>query len=243
MFTDGGSSASLIYEQKVIVSPTRFDMKNRLIATGIGIQPKQDFSFLISMASYLSNGGDKNSLTTYINSSLLTSAEKEQFLLELQTRSSCPFIDHPEFSQYFTSPFGNRLIEGEWKFHEGVDIRAQSPLDIKINLPGKVFRVNSGSGFGNYIIINHGRDSYGNYYFTLYAHLSLQSVTENTIVTSGQVIGKTGTSGPAGTQPHLHFELIMVNKPFPSINYQDLLSRDVHLDPQTFILPSSLTFE
>lgn len=62
---------------------------------------------------------------------------------------------------------------------------------------------NCGSGYGNHIIIEHID---GNY--TVYAHLSNESITANIgdSVKKGQVIGKVGNSGKS-TNPLLHFEV------------------------------------
>ena len=243
MFTDGGSSASLIYNNTVIVKPSRGNVKNRIISTGIGIQPKFSFSESIVLNAQVSFGGDNVRLNNLVQLSSFPQNEKDQMMEEIEGRKSMPFIEHNTFPQHINSKFGPRTIDGIPGFHEGLDLRAQSPLNIKVNYPGKVFKVNSGQGFGNYIIINHGRDKFRNYYFSLYAHLSVQNVVENQLVSKGAVVGITGHSGPEGTIPHLHFELITVNKNIIDITYQDLLSRQVHLDPETFILPEALIID
>ena len=60
-----------------------------------------------------------------------------------------------------------------------------------------------GSGFGNYVVIQH---SDGNY--TYYAHMAQNSITvmAGDNVRQGQVIGKMGHSG-SSTETHLHFEV------------------------------------
>lgn len=60
-----------------------------------------------------------------------------------------------------------------------------------------------GSGYGNYVIIEHIDG-----YHTLYAHMSKDSITLNVgdSVKQGQVLGKVGNSGRS-TGPHLHFEV------------------------------------
>lgn len=59
----------------------------------------------------------------------------------------------------------------------------------------------SGNGYGNCVIINHG-----NGYVTLYGHLSSISVSNGQTVTQGQQIGTVGSTGLA-TGPHLHYEV------------------------------------
>lgn len=58
------------------------------------------------------------------------------------------------------------------------------------------------TGYGNRIIVNHGRNR-----LTLYGHLSEISVESGQIVTQGSIIGKMGSTGRS-TGDHLHFEVI-----------------------------------
>jgi len=62
---------------------------------------------------------------------------------------------------------------------------------------------NYGSGYGNYVMIEHSDGSY-----TVYGHMLADSitVTAGEKVAQGQVIGKMGTSG-CSTGDHLHFEI------------------------------------
>lgn len=67
---------------------------------------------------------------------------------------------------------------------------------------GTVVTVKSGwTGYGNYIVINHG-----NGYTTLYAHNSANYVSVGDYVAQGQVIAAMGRTGWA-TGNHLHFEV------------------------------------
>ena len=59
----------------------------------------------------------------------------------------------------------------------------------------------SGNGYGNCVIINHG-----NGYVTLYAHLATISVKNGKSVTQGQQIGTVGSTG-LSTGAHLHYEV------------------------------------
>lgn len=66
-----------------------------------------------------------------------------------------------------------------------------------------------GSGYGNYITINHGTKD-GKTYVAYYAHLGSITVSKGQSVKKGQIIGYVGSTGRS-TGPHLHFG-IMVNK-------------------------------
>jgi len=68
--------------------------------------------------------------------------------------------------------------------------------------------VDSGEGFGNFIIINHGRDIFQKLLFFSICPSFGSKCSENQLVSKGEVIGVTGQSGPENTAPHLHFELI-----------------------------------
>lgn len=69
--------------------------------------------------------------------------------------------------------------------------------------------VNPG-GYGNYIVIKHERkDKPGQYYTTLYAHLSKMYFSSGSVgskVTKDTPIGEVGNTG-ASTGAHLHFEM------------------------------------
>lgn len=241
-FTDGGTSAAFIYDNVNVIKNSRF-IKDPLIAAAIGIQPKNNFSNLIITGAKVKLGGSKAILEPLIQNAIIPQNGKDELFTALKSQISLPFIDHAEFPQHINSKFGFRTINGNLGFHEGVDIRAQSPLNVKINIRGKVFLTGGvGEGFGNYIIVNHGRDRYRNYYFTLYAHLSAINVSVNQVVEKDAVIGVTGETEAPG-QPHLHYELIKVNKNFSAITYTDLCRREHHLDPEDFVLPANLIID
>ena len=101
-----------------------------------------------------------------------------------------------------TSPFGWREhpIEGEDKFHYGLDLAANTGTDICAFADGRVYATGESSTLGLYIMLEH-ENGYG----TLYAHCDRIVVTGGA-VTKGQKIAEVGETG-AATGPHLHFEL------------------------------------
>lgn len=120
------------------------------------------------------------------------------------------------YKNKITSPYGTRVLNGEWTNHQGIDLvgttdGTDSLLDhITAHTKGKVIKVVShiqgfvsGGSYGNHIIIEHE-----NGYKTLYAHLKYQSITVKAgdVVKKGQVIGYMGETGTAYGS-HLHFEV------------------------------------
>ena len=90
--------------------------------------------------------------------------------------------------------------------HYGTDIAKSGGCDILAAAAGKVIKtVKSNSGYGNYILIDHGKKN-GKSYVTLYAHLKTISVSKGETVVKGQKIGYMGSTG-FSTGTHLHFEI------------------------------------
>ncbi|WP_372998104.1 murein hydrolase activator EnvC family protein [Lutispora sp.] len=102
-----------------------------------------------------------------------------------------------------TSPYGYRThpILKTKRMHTGVDLAVPSGSNIVAANAGKVILAKYNGGYGNTVIIDHGGKI-----STLYAHNSKLLVKEGDIVTRGQVIAKSGSTG-LSTGPHLHFEV------------------------------------
>ena len=102
-----------------------------------------------------------------------------------------------------SSNFGYREhpVEGEERFHYGVDLAADTGTAIACFADGTVTAVGESSSYGKYLIVAHEGG-----YATLYAHCSAVTVSSGSAVKRGQEIAKVGETGMA-TGPHLHFEL------------------------------------
>ena len=64
----------------------------------------------------------------------------------------------------------------------------------------------SSGGYGNYVIIYHGKMSDGNQYSTLYGHMRSVATSAGKYVQQGEVIGYVGSTGNS-TGNHLHLEV------------------------------------
>lgn len=107
-----------------------------------------------------------------------------------------------------TSEFGwrNHPITGEWKFHSGIDIAADSGDPIPALWDGQVVYADWYSGYGNCVILAHENATY-----TLYGHCSQLFVRPGESIKQGQVIAAVGSTGDS-TGPHLHLSLIVNNQ-------------------------------
>ena len=107
-------------------------------------------------------------------------------------------------SMRVTSRYGNRSdpFTGETKYHSGIDIDGfgNDGQPVIAADSGTVITASSNSGYGNYVIIDHGSTK------TLYAHMSGLAVSSGQTVTQGQTVGYLGATGRA-TGTHLHFEV------------------------------------
>jgi len=118
--------------------------------------------------------------------------------------STGSFIWPSAVSRKVTSPYGMRYHPTlyVWRMHSGIDIGgADYGTDILAADGGVVSVATYGSGYGNYVMINHG-----NGIMTLYAHMSKYYVSVGDVVKQGDVIGAVGSTG-VSTGPHIHFEI------------------------------------
>jgi len=115
---------------------------------------------------------------------------------------SWPLSSSSRFYNYITSVFGRREAPtaGASTNHGAVDI-AVSYAPVYAPASGKVIIARWLSGYGNYVLIDHG-----NGYYTGFGHLSAYSVSKGDQVKRGQKIATSGNTG-ISTGPHLHYEV------------------------------------
>lgn len=102
-----------------------------------------------------------------------------------------------------SSGFGYRdhPVEGEERFHYGIDIAADTGTAVGCFADGTVTAVGDSSSYGKYLIVAHEGG-----FSTLYAHCSRVLASSGQTVKEGDTIAEVGQTGVA-TGPHLHFEL------------------------------------
>ena len=115
----------------------------------------------------------------------------------------------PGYEGNISSPFGWRKhpILKDMRMHNGIDISAPKSAKITASNAGTVILTAYNSGYGNYVVVDHGGG-----YTTLYAHMTKFAVSDGTKVGRGDTIGYVGSTG-LSTGPHLHFEIRVNGSP------------------------------
>ena len=116
------------------------------------------------------------------------------------------------------NPKRRHPISGKVRAHKGIDYAARTGTPILAAGDGRVQFAGRKGGYGNAVILDHGRGI-----TTLYAHMSRFSKAGRSgrRVKQGDVIGYVGSTG-ASTGPHLHYEYRV---------------KGVHKNPATIPLP------
>ena len=117
----------------------------------------------------------------------------------------CPLKSYSSIS----SEYGWRKnpVTGVNKLHAGTDFAAPGGTPIYAAASGYVQVAGwSSGGYGNYVIIYHGKMSDGNQYSTLYGHMRSVATSAGKYVQQGEIIGYVGSTGNS-TGNHLHLEV------------------------------------
>lgn len=143
----------------------------------------------------------KDEVTPSVNQPVQNETPKVE---ETSTSTVTPsLIPLPKSKAIITSPFGmrNHPTLGRPVKHNGIDFGSGRGTEIYAASNGKVVLAEFNSSFGNYIVIEH-KDGQS----TAYAHLDRLSVSKGDVVSKGQIIGYSGSTGRS-TGPHLHYEV------------------------------------
>lgn len=132
--------------------------------------------------------------------------ERQQWVLPMQYKlcsSSYGYREHP--------------VQGEAKFHNGVDLAADRGTPIVAARSGTVeIAEYLENDAGYWVLIDH-LDGYE----SAYMHMDKYIVTKGQFVVAGQIIGYCGSSGVA-TGDHLHFEIRKNNQTVNPADYVDM---------------------
>lgn len=112
-------------------------------------------------------------------------------------------IRSPVAGARMSSGYGMRFhpVLGYSRMHKGVDFAAAKGTPIQSSASGTVVFAGWGGGYGNVVVIDHGKGLR-----TRYAHMHRINVRNGQPVAQGQTIGQVGSTG-LSTGPHLHYEV------------------------------------
>lgn len=110
-----------------------------------------------------------------------------------------------------TSGFGPRF----GSMHAGIDLQARPAVTVYSAGPGRVLEVSQQTGFGNQVLISHGKGV-----FTRYAHLAGfdPGLAPGQAIGFGQPLGLMGQTGNA-TAIHVHYEILTGNYNTPKMAF------------------------
>ena len=167
--------------------------------------------------SIKSVGGNGNA-----EESKLSDTEKysmyDEYLSKLLNSVAFTPMGYPRLSS-ITSAFGYRsdpFDSENAEYHPGIDFKGAKGDPVHVTADGKVAFTGRKGGYGNCIIVQHKND-----FQTLYGHLSHIDVKEGQSVSTGDVIGKVGSTGRS-TGTHLHYEVRKNGKPINPVKFLTL---------------------
>jgi murein hydrolase activator len=108
---------------------------------------------------------------------------------------------------------------GSFIVHNGINIRSKTGMSVRSVFNGKVLYTGELEGYGNMIIIGHGKD-----YHSLYGHLDQINVKQNQIVQTGNIIGLSGDTGSL-VGDTLYFEMRKNGKPIEPVRWFKIARR------------------
>ncbi|MBX3240257.1 MAG: M23 family metallopeptidase [Chitinophagaceae bacterium] len=165
------------------------------------VESMEDNELAFSVASALDN------LSNRISFQLRSYGEIEKMIKGKEKLLAATPAIQPISNKELTrlaSGYGYRIdpVYKTVKMHSGLDFSAPQGTPIYATADGVVkLAGNTGNGYGNYVVINHG---YG--YETLYGHQYRIKVKRGERVKRGEQIGWVGSTGKS-TGPHLHYEV------------------------------------
>ena len=170
-----------------------------------------DDQFLEKVVNDIDPGGSGDLLTRFLKINREMRRENDKTLSDLRFKTAEKFLWNQSFLQLANSKVESAFADVRSYIYKGKKIDQQTHLgfDLSTTLHHPVVAANSGRVvwaqrlgiYGNCLVIDHG---YG--LQSIYGHLSEFEVKEGDIVTLGQEIGRSGSTGLAGGD-HLHFSM------------------------------------
>ena len=111
--------------------------------------------------------------------------------------------------------FGRKRVKEYESYivYNGINFRARRGTPVQAVFDGKVLYTGELEGYGNLVIVGHGK-----YYHSLYGHLDSIKVAANKVVKTGEVIALSGDSGSLEGET-LYFELRKNGKPIEPVRW------------------------
>jgi len=185
------------------------------------------------------------------------SAEKFNSLIERSMRTANTEFAYGRWGEsrdiYSNDLFNSvaESIDEKRSIHLGIDIFCQHTTKIFSPLDGTVYIKTNNTAeldYGPMLIIEHASHN-GGVFYTLYGHLSSQSIAgikEGQNVSAGQLIAEVGAPPENGNwPPHLHFQLIMdlldLGSDFPGVAFPSERNIWLNLSPCPSMFFSSVS--
>lgn len=119
----------------------------------------------------------------------------EQFILPVTGDILCHYTDSLVYNEYL----------GDWRAHNGVDLKADVGSDVMVSASGVIESITSGY-LGTSVTVNHE-----NGYKTVYANITpVENLNQGDSIQEGSVIGQVAQDAKENTtEPHIHFEMMI----------------------------------
>ena len=207
---------------RVFADLPKIDNDTRQLGVG-GIDEKTFSSFAYSNDEKLEQAYKIKSLLNNLSQRMDLAYNSRQEIKDAYTKLNNDLAHMPSInpvpSGRIKSRFGYRTdpFTQKRRFHDGLDLAAARGTEVYAPASGRVEsvrqRYSPGQGYGRQIVIDHG-----NGIKTRYAHLKNCLVKPGETVSRYTLIATVGTSGRS-TGPHLHYEVIVNDKPVNPLKY------------------------
>ena len=170
-----------------------------------------DDKFLEKVVNQIEPGGSGDLLPRFLKINGELRKKNNQTLADLRLKTADHFLWKEPFQQ-----LGNSKVESQFadkrsyiykgkkvdeQVHLGFDLSVTQHVAVPSSNDGKVVYASDLGIYGNCVVVDHG---YG--LQSIYGHLSEISVKDGDMVTKGQTLGHSGSTGLAGGD-HLHFSM------------------------------------